>query len=77
MVTGAPAKSKTINTEGLQRRGFSKMAIQTLQKAFKVIYRKKLILNEAMIELEALATDCAEVRPLIDSIQNSTRGIVR
>jgi UDP-N-acetylglucosamine acyltransferase len=77
MVTGAPAESKTINAEGLLRRGFSKASIQTLRKAFKFIYRKKLILTEAMIELETLAIDCEEVRPLIESIQNSKRGIVR
>lgn len=77
MVTGAPAEAKTINAEGLRRRGFSKMSVKTLQKAFKVIYRKKLILTEAITELEALAIDCDEVRPLIDSLQNSTRGIVR
>jgi UDP-N-acetylglucosamine acyltransferase len=77
MVTGSPAESKTINVEGLLRRGFSKASIQTLQKAFKIIYRKKLILSEAITELEALADDCQEIRPLIESIQNSTRGIVR
>jgi len=44
MVTGSPAKAKTINTEGLSRRGFDKKAIKTLQKAFKLIYRKNLTL---------------------------------
>lgn len=77
MVTGAPAQAKAINAEGLSRRGFSKDAIRVLQKAFKIIYRKKLVLAEAIEELELLAVDCSEVRLLIDSIHCATRGIVR
>jgi UDP-N-acetylglucosamine acyltransferase len=77
MVTGAPAESKTINAEGLLRREFSKASIKTLQKAFKTVYRKKLILKDALIELESLAVGCEAVRPFIDSIQKSSRGIVR
>ena len=77
MVTGAPAESKTINAEGLLRREFSKASIKTLQKAFKIVYRKKLILKDALIELESLAVGCEAVRPFIDSIQKSSRGIVR
>ncbi len=77
MVTGAPAEAKTINSEGLSRRGFSKDAIRVLQKAFKIVYRKKLILAEAIEELEQLAIDCKEVQLFIDSIHCATRGIVR
>jgi len=77
MVTGAPAQAKAINSEGLSRRGFSKDAIRVLQKAFKIVYRKKLVLAEAIEELELLAVDCKEVRLLIDSIHCATRGIVR
>ncbi len=77
MVTGAPAEAKTINAEGLSRRGFSKDAIRVLQKAFKIVYRKKLVLSEAIEQLELLAVDCKEVQLLINSINCATRGIVR
>jgi UDP-N-acetylglucosamine acyltransferase len=77
MVAGAPAEAKTINTEGLSRRGFSKETIKTLQKAFKIIYRKQLTLGEATKELELLIPECEAVQTLLNSLENSTRGIVR
>ncbi|MGH1486279.1 MAG: acyl-ACP--UDP-N-acetylglucosamine O-acyltransferase [Cellvibrionaceae bacterium] len=77
MVTGSPAEAKTINSEGLSRRGFSKEAIKSLQQAFKIIYRKNLTLNEAISELEILRADCEEVQVLLDSLHASNRGIVR
>ncbi len=77
MVVGAPAEAKTINSEGLSRRGFSKESIKTLQKAFKIIYRKKFTLSEALDELKVLAAKCDDVQPLIYSLTSSTRGIVR
>ncbi|MFT6791139.1 MAG: UDP-N-acetylglucosamine acyltransferase [Cellvibrionaceae bacterium] len=77
MVAGVPAEAKTINVEGLNRRGFSKTTINFLQKAFKIIYRQGLTVREAIDQLELLVPECAEVKLLIDSLQNSTRGIVR
>ncbi len=77
MVVGAPAEAKTINSEGLSRRGFSKESIRVLQKAFKIIYRRKLTLSEALSELNILAAQCEEIQPLISSLTSSTRGIVR
>lgn len=77
MIAGAPAEARTINAEGLRRRGFSKVVIHTLQRAFKIIYRQGLTVNEAITKLEPLALECSEVQLLIDSLRNSTRGIVR
>jgi UDP-N-acetylglucosamine acyltransferase len=77
MVAGAPAEAKTINAEGLSRRGFSKETIQRLQKAFKIIYRKHLTIAEAMVQLALLADDCKAIQTLMDSLVSSTRGIVR
>ncbi|MFT5116617.1 MAG: UDP-N-acetylglucosamine acyltransferase [Kiritimatiellia bacterium] len=77
IVSGAPAEAKTINTEGLSRRGFSKKEIKTLQKAFKIVYRKKLTLIDALRDLRDLVEDCPSVQLFIDSLESSTRGIVR
>ncbi|MGH1441090.1 MAG: acyl-ACP--UDP-N-acetylglucosamine O-acyltransferase [Cellvibrionaceae bacterium] len=81
MVAGAPAEAKTINAEGLARRGFTKESIRMLQKAFKLIYRQGLTLVEAIDELEKLSLTSpdnqAVIRFLIDSLNSSTRGIVR
>lgn len=77
VVSGSPAEAKTINLEGLKRRGFSKEAIHTIQNAFKTVYRKNLTLNEAINVLEEQVNETPQLQLLIDSLKNSTRGIVR
>lgn len=81
MVAGAPAEAKTINTEGLARRGFSKDDIQLLQKAFKLIYRKGLTVTQAIDEIKQLSPgnppQNQNLQVLVDSLTSSTRGIVR
>jgi UDP-N-acetylglucosamine acyltransferase len=59
MVNGSPAEAKNINAEGLRRGGFSKEDIAVITKAYKIIYRRGLTLDEALLELHPLATDCA------------------
>jgi UDP-N-acetylglucosamine acyltransferase len=77
MVTGSPAEVRNINVEGLKRRGFSSEAINALRRAYKALYRQGLTVEEALLELQTLAIENAEVAPLIDSVKNATRGIVR
>lgn len=77
VVSGSPAEAKTINVEGLKRRGFSKEAITVIQKAFKTVYRKNLTLVEAIAELQTFVCDIPEIQLLINSLTQSTRGIVR
>jgi UDP-N-acetylglucosamine acyltransferase len=48
-----------------------------LQQAYKVLYRKKLALADALIELKKMAEDSAAVNQLLASIELSTRGIIR
>ena len=75
MVTGAPAEPRNINVEGLKRRNFSKEDIALLSKAFKIIYRRGLTVEEAIQELESMGSPAVEI--LIKSLRSSTRGIVR
>ncbi len=77
MVSGSPAEAKTVNVEGLKRRGFSDEAIATIRQAFKIIYRRKLTVDEALSELDVLVTECPELKIMADSLRNSSRGIVR
>jgi UDP-N-acetylglucosamine acyltransferase len=66
-----------MNLEGLKRRGFSADALAAIKRAYKIVWRQKLSLDDALAELTALAQTQAEIQPLIDSIRASTRGIVR
>jgi UDP-N-acetylglucosamine acyltransferase len=74
---GNRAQPYGINTFGLRRRGFAQATLDRLKRAYKTIYRSGLVLEEVLRELEAQAADCAELRPLIDFVASSKRGIVR
>lgn len=76
-VSGSPAEARTINSEGLRRRGFSSDSIHQLRRAFKILYRQGLTLELALQRLETMLSDAPEVQVLIDSIRASERGIVR
>lgn len=76
-VSGSPAEAKTINSEGLRRRGYSSDAINALRRAFKILYRQGLTLDIAIQRLEGVFAGSPEVQVLIDSLRASERGIVR
>ena len=77
MAQGDTAEAHGINAEGLKRRGFSTDAIVGIRRAYKTLYRAGLTLEEAKTALAGQVAQCAEVRPLIDFLALSTRGIVR
>ena len=76
-VAGSPAEAKTINVEGLRRRGFDSAEIAALRRAFKILYRQSLTLDAAVERLQAMAAETPSLLPLIDSLMQSQRGIVR
>lgn len=77
IVNGTPPQAKGINITGLERRGFSKKAIQALRKAFKIMYRKGNILEEALVEMQSLVAEAPDVATLIASVRASSKGILR
>lgn len=77
MVTGSPAAAKSINVEGLKRRGYSAEAINALRKAYKIVYRQGLTLDDALVQLREMRNEYTELDALIVSLETSKRGIVR
>lgn len=77
MIAGGTTSACGINTVGLRRRGFSSSAIDHLRRAYKIIFRRGLTVQQAVAELEQMQIDCPEVIPLIDALNNSSRGILR
>ncbi|WP_339339631.1 acyl-ACP--UDP-N-acetylglucosamine O-acyltransferase [uncultured Oceanicoccus sp.] len=75
--TGQPAVPKTINVEGLRRRGFSSEAIAAIRRAYKVVYRQGLTTEEAIVKLREMQQEHPEIILLTESLEASTRGIVR
>lgn len=76
MAQGHNATPRTINAEGLKRRGFQPAQILNIKRAFKLIYRQGLTINEAIEKIRELDSE-SELQPLIDFIQASQRGIIR
>lgn len=77
MISGHMAKPHGLNSEGLKRRGFSAQSLTQLRRAYKLIYRSGLTLEQATEQLKPMAQDCAEVAQLLTFLQGVTRGIVR
>ncbi len=77
MIAGHNTSACGINTVGLRRGGFSSAAIDCLRRAYKIIFRKGLTVQQALAELVLLQPDCPEVIPMIEALNQSTRGIVR
>lgn len=77
IVSGNVAKPSGLNKEGLKRHNFPADVVSQLRKAYRIIYRKGLILSEALQKLEPTANETEEVAAFVDFIKDSKRGIVR
>ncbi|WP_197467762.1 acyl-ACP--UDP-N-acetylglucosamine O-acyltransferase [Marinomonas gallaica] len=78
MVSGDPAKAHGMNFEGMRRRGMSAEAIRALRSAYKMVYLKKMPLEQALSHIEANDIfNVPEVADFVLSIRQSKRGIVR
>lgn len=77
LVAGNTAVPHGLNVRGLKRRKFSNDSIEILRKAYKILYKSGLRLNEAIEQLEPMARDCAEVAHFLTFIKRSERGIIR
>ena len=76
-VRGNPAIPFGINTTGIKRLGYSKEVIESLRSAYRSVYRKKLTIEEAMVDLSEMRNKYDEVNNFLISIEESTRGISR
>lgn len=77
MVSGNPGKPHGINAEGLRRRGFSADAIVQIRRAYKIIYKSTLRLDDAIVSLQELAAESPEVDLILDFLDHSDRSIIR
>lgn len=77
IVNGNPPEPRGINVVGLERRGFTRGSIGNLRQAYRVLYRKGYPVEQALGELKKMVAECAEIQMLIDSIESSSRGIIR
>ena len=74
---GNRAKSTGLNAVGLKRRGVPPETVKALKRAYHVLFRSKLLLEEALTIVERELGDDEEVRYLVEFIRTSKRGVCR
>lgn len=78
MASGNPAHAFAMNFEGMRRKGWSKEVINGLKQAFKILYRSNLTTQQAIEQIsQQVLPEVPQAQLLLDSLQKSTRGIVR
>jgi UDP-N-acetylglucosamine acyltransferase len=76
MYSGFNVEPVGLNLVGLKRAGYGHSDVVALKKAYQILYRSGLKLEEALVRIEAeIAT--AEARHLVEFIRRSERGICR
>ena len=77
MVGGSPTRPRGINSVGMERRGFDAESILQIKRAFKLIYKSRLKLEEAIESLAVMTEQSSEVIPLLEFLKQSGRSIIR
>jgi len=83
MSQGQPARARSMNFEGLRRRGFSARRIAAVKAMHKALYREGLTLEQAKQRIAGLAAQTPEAQPDIALVVSflervsPERGIVR
>jgi UDP-N-acetylglucosamine acyltransferase len=77
LAAGHPAEPRSINSEGLKRRGFTAEQIRNIKNAYRVLYRSDLKLEAAVEQLKQMAAEHEELRIFVDFIGQATRSLVR
>jgi UDP-N-acetylglucosamine acyltransferase len=77
MASGSRAKLYGLNTIGLKRHGFSNSSINNLKKAYKILFREKRTLTDAIKKIKAELPQTDEIIRLVEFIEKNKRGICR
>ncbi|EIC28008.1 MULTISPECIES: acyl-ACP--UDP-N-acetylglucosamine O-acyltransferase [Methylomicrobium] len=77
MVGGKPTRPHGINTVGMERNGFSPEDIRLIRKAYKIVYKMNLRLEDAIDELLNLDEENTHLGEFADFLRHVSRGILR
>lgn len=77
-LTGAnPLRIVDINKIGLERHGFSEQRRRDIRRAYKILFREKRKLDDALDCLKTGFPENDDISSIINFIQNGSRGIMR
>jgi UDP-N-acetylglucosamine acyltransferase len=83
MCQGQPAQARSMNFEGLKRRGFTPAQIQSVKAMHKLLYRDGLTLEQAALQIQGLGEGQDDLQPVVSLMTaflqdvSPQRGIVR
>lgn len=77
IASGARARLFGLNTVGLKRHGFSDSTINEIKKAYKILFREKRTLKDALKKVQEELPYTDEIRHLIEFIEKNKRGMCR
>jgi UDP-N-acetylglucosamine acyltransferase len=64
-----------VNTVGLERRGFDRERLDTIESAFRLLLRSKLNTSQALEQIRAQLNGSPDVRELVEFIESAQRGL--
>jgi UDP-N-acetylglucosamine acyltransferase len=77
LTVGNRAKSAGLNIVGLKRAGYPVETIRALKRCYALLFRSKVLLDEAMRQVEEELGHVEEVRYFLDFVRTSERGVCR
>ena len=77
MAAGNPAEPRSINAEGLKRRGFSPDAVAAVKRAYKTLYKSGMSLDDARAAIATESAAVPQLAMLSDYLATPGRGIIR
>ena len=72
---GQPADARTVNAEGLRRRGFSAARIAAVKAMHKALYRENLSLEAAKVRIQQIAAQTPEAQPDVALMLDFLAGV--
>jgi UDP-N-acetylglucosamine acyltransferase len=75
VVTERDTKCYGVNTVGLERRGFDRARLDTIERAFRLLLRSKLNTTQAVEQIRAQLNGSPDVRELVEFIETAQRGL--
>jgi UDP-N-acetylglucosamine acyltransferase len=75
LADGNPAETRTVNKVGLERRGVPEETQAALRQAYKILFRERLTIPNALARIEQEFPGIPEVRLLVEFVRTTERGI--
>ncbi|MBN1349929.1 acyl-ACP--UDP-N-acetylglucosamine O-acyltransferase [candidate division KSB1 bacterium] len=77
LASDEPLTFAGLNSIGLSRRGFSKEVLAQLKHAYKILYKSKLNVSQAVDKIKREMEISPEIKHIIEFIETSERGIIK